>query len=44
MCEFALRRYDISTVIAQTDVDGIASQRVLERCGFKIYKQEETMW
>ncbi len=44
MCEFAANRNDISHVIAETDADGIASQRVLERCGFKKYKEEETIW
>lgn len=44
MCEFAESRNDISNVIAETDIDGFASQRILERCGFKKYQQEETIW
>ena len=44
MCAFALAREDITAVIAETEVDNFASQRVLQRCGFKKYKQDETMW
>ena len=44
MCAFALAREDISAIIAETEVDNVASQRVLQRCGFKKYKQNETMW
>jgi ribosomal-protein-alanine N-acetyltransferase len=44
MCEWALKQNNVSNVIAETDLNGFASQRVLERCGFKKYKQEETIW
>ena len=44
MCKFAATQDNISHVIAETDVDGFASQRILERCGFKKYKQEDTFW
>lgn len=44
MCEFAETRDDILNVIAETYIDGFASQRILERCGFQKYRQEETIW
>ena len=44
ICEWALEQHDVSTVIAETDFDGFASQKVLERCGFKKYKEGETLW
>ncbi|MDR1097816.1 MAG: GNAT family N-acetyltransferase [Tannerella sp.] len=43
-CEWALTDEHIETVIAETETDNIASKRVLERCGFKKYKEEETVW
>ncbi|NFI83879.1 GNAT family N-acetyltransferase [Clostridium botulinum] len=44
MCEWALKQKGVRNVIAETDLAGFASQRILERCGFKKYKQEETIW
>lgn len=44
MCKFARTQQTILSVIAETDLDGYASQRILERCGFVKYKQEETVW
>ena len=44
MCDWALKQNEISTVIAETDFDGFASHRILERCGFKKYQQGETIW
>ncbi len=44
MCEWALKQNGVKNVIAETDLDGVASQRILERCGFKKYKEEETLW
>ncbi|MDR2193472.1 MAG: GNAT family N-acetyltransferase [Treponema sp.] len=43
-CEWALTNKEIETVIAETEKEHAASQRVLERCGFKKYKEEETAW
>ncbi|MDR1221518.1 MAG: GNAT family N-acetyltransferase [Tannerella sp.] len=43
-CEWALTDEQIETVIAETEIDNTASKRVLERCGFKKYKEEETVW
>ncbi|MGG7165788.1 GNAT family N-acetyltransferase [Clostridium ihumii] len=44
MCQWALNQNDVTSVIAETDLEGLASQRILERCGFKKYKEEETLW
>ncbi len=44
MCDWALTQTGVTAVIAETDLDGFASQRILERCGFKKYAQEETLW
>lgn len=44
ICEWAFKQNGVKTIIAETDLDSLASQRILERCGFKNYKQEETIW
>ncbi len=44
MCQWVMKQKHISHVIAETDIDGISSQRILERCGFKLYKQGDTLW
>lgn len=44
LCEFALKQPGVSHVIAETDPDGYASQRILERCGFRKYREGETLW
>lgn len=44
MCKWALNQDNVSRVIAETDLDGTASQRILKRCGFKQYLKAETAW
>lgn len=44
ICEFAVMQSNVFNVIAETEAEGFASQRILERCGFKKYKQAETIW
>ena len=44
MCEWALRQEGVLHIIAETDIYGFASQRILEHCGFEKYQQEETLW
>lgn len=44
MCKWALEQSGVLSVIAETDIDGFASQRILKRCGFKKYKEAETIW
>jgi Acetyltransferases, including N-acetylases of ribosomal proteins len=44
MCGWALAQDGISHVIAETDADNPASQNILKRCGFSIYKQAATYW
>jgi RimJ/RimL family protein N-acetyltransferase len=44
MCDWILRQEGVSHVTAETDAGGTASQNVLKRCGFTLYKQEQTLW
>ncbi|QHI71613.1 GNAT family N-acetyltransferase [Aminipila terrae] len=44
MCQWAMKQPGVSYVIAETDLDGYASQRILERCGFTQIDQGETLW
>jgi len=43
-CKMAFMDKKIETIIAETEVENIASSKVLERCGFKEYKEERTHW
>jgi len=43
-CEMALNNEKIKTVIAETEIENIPSQKVLERCNFIKYKEEKTIW
>jgi RimJ/RimL family protein N-acetyltransferase len=43
-CEWALTNKDVETVIAETEIENAASQKVLKRCGFKKYQEGETIW
>ena len=42
--EMALNIEKIKTVIAETEIENIPSQKVLERCNFMKYKEEKTIW
>lgn len=44
MCGWALRQEGILGVIAETEIDNIPSHHILMRCGFKQYKQADTLW
>ncbi|MDU6334590.1 GNAT family N-acetyltransferase [Clostridium sporogenes] len=44
MCGWALKQNGVTSVIAETDLEGLASQKILKRCGFKKDKEEETLW
>jgi RimJ/RimL family protein N-acetyltransferase len=43
-CKKAFEDKKIETIIAETEVENINSYKVLEKCGFKKYKEEETHW
>mgnify|MGYP000016746906 FL=1 len=43
-CDWALEQDGVKHVIAETDVDGISSQKILKRCGFKEYARNNTVW
>lgn len=44
LCTWAMNQASVSHVIAETEIDSIASQHILERCGFKLYSKKETLW
>ena len=44
MCAWAREQENVSGVVAETEADGLASQRILERCGFREFRREETVW
>ncbi|MDU1322841.1 MAG: GNAT family N-acetyltransferase [Clostridium botulinum] len=44
MCGWALKQNGVTSVIAETDLEGLASQKILKACGFKKDKEEETLW
>jgi hypothetical protein len=46
MCEWTLNQPDVKSVIAETDADNRASNRVLEKCGMCKYEQfdESIRW
>lgn len=44
MCCWALKQTGVRHIIAETDTDSFASQRILKRCGFKKYIEANTIW
>ncbi|EKO1913037.1 GNAT family N-acetyltransferase [Clostridium botulinum] len=44
MCGWALKQNGVTSVIAETDLEGLASQKILKCCGFKKDKEGETLW
>ena len=44
MCDWAEKQPGIKHIIAETEMDNVASQRVLQRCGFTEYRRERTLW
>ena len=44
MCDWALKQNGVSNIIAETDLDSFASQKILERCGFEKYQEGATLW
>lgn len=43
--KWALKQVGVKNVIAETEKDNIQSQRVLEKCGFKVYKEtDKCLW
>lgn len=43
MKKFWLRE-GFKLLIAETDIDGVSSQKILIRCGFKEYERNDTVW
>lgn len=44
ICSWAKAQDGITHIIAETEKDNPQSQRVLERCGFVIYKRDDAIW
>lgn len=44
MCAWALAQASVNAVIAETERGNLASQHILERNGFAVYKEGETLW
>ena len=44
MCVWALRQNGVRHVIAETELDGHASQNISRRCGFTEYRRDKTVW
>lgn len=44
MCRWAMSQENVKHVIAETDVDGYASQKILERNGFVRYRFGDSSW
>ena len=44
MSSWALEQENVSHIIAETDIDGLASQRILQRCGFVEIRRGKTIW
>ncbi len=43
-CKWGREKMGIKYIIAETELDNIASQRVLQRCGFVEYDRDSTIW
>lgn len=44
LCEWALRREDVQSIVAETEIKNLLSQNVLRRCGFVLEREEPTLW
>lgn len=44
MCEWGIAQSEVKYIIAETEIDGYASQRVLERNGFTRYRFGDSSW
>lgn len=44
LCDWALKQDGVSHILAETEFDGLVSQRVLKRCGFTEYSRDSNVW
>lgn len=44
ICRWALEQPGVAHITAETDLVSYPSQRILERLGFRKYREEETLW
>ena len=43
-CDWALQQDGVKHIIAETDVDGVSSQKILVKCGFEECATNDTVW
>lgn len=44
LCGWALQQAGVRHITAETDADGFASQRLLQKCGFREHSRAKTCW
>lgn len=44
MCDWVLLQKPVEHVLAETEATNLASQNVLKRCGFQLYRKSDTFW
>ena len=44
LCQWALGQKGVRHILAETEREGIRSQRILQRCGFKAQAWDDTIW
>lgn len=44
MLGWALAQDGVASVVAETEIGNLASQRILQRCGFKLERRADTLW
>lgn len=44
MIKWAMAQEGVKHIIAETELDSFASGKILQRCGFKEMKRDETIW
>jgi ribosomal-protein-alanine N-acetyltransferase len=44
LCDWAKKQKNVSHVIAETDLDGFASQKILKTCGFTETSRGDSVW
>lgn len=44
MIKWAMGQEGVKHIIAETDLDGVASGRILQKCGFKEIARNQTIW
>lgn len=43
-CDWALGQEGVGHIIAETEIEGLSSQKILQKIGFKEYDRKDTVW